>query len=139
MEYLEQSIKIMEYVNSVYERTTNESEYVKIDDIKRGFEVSEYYGTLTKIERRRYTKSYLVDFFKGYKPLSKNYRERCNIGGMNERNVIICMRERSEEIGKDKLEADQVEEKTNQVEEEADQREEEADQIEEEVDQSKRR
>jgi phage/plasmid-associated DNA primase len=88
-EYLEQSMKVMEFFNMNYVKTDNSEDYIKIDEIKEDFFVSEYYNSLTKIEKRRYTKKYFTEFLESYKPLRRYYRERIKMGGIDLRNVII--------------------------------------------------
>ncbi len=88
-EYLEQSMKVMEFFNMNYVKTDNNEDYIKIDDVRDNFFTSEYYNSLTKQEKRRYTKKYFTDFLETYKPLRKYYKERIKIKNEDFRNVII--------------------------------------------------
>ncbi len=78
-------MKVMEFFNMNYVKTENSEDYIKIDEIKEDFFVSEYYNSLTKIEKRRYTKKYLDEFLESYKPLRRYYRERIKINGIDYR------------------------------------------------------
>jgi phage/plasmid-associated DNA primase len=88
-EYLEQSIKLMEFLNERYVKTDKEEDFIKIDDIKDEFTLSDFYENLTKIEKRKYNKKYFTDFFSNYKPLRLHYRERKKIDGVDYRNILI--------------------------------------------------
>ncbi len=72
-----------------YVKTENSEDYVKIDEIRENFFTSEYYNSLTKQEKRRYTKTYFTNFLETYKPLRKYYRERIKIKTEDYRNIII--------------------------------------------------
>lgn len=89
LEYLEQSIKIMEYFNENYEKTDDEKNFIKIDDIKDGFLASDFYINLTKLEKRKYSKKYFIEFFEKYKPLAKFYKDRKKIDSIDHRNVLL--------------------------------------------------
>ncbi len=92
-EYLEQSMKVMEFFNMNYVKTENNEDYIKITDVCDNFLTSEYYNSLTKQEKRRYTKKYFNDFLETYKPLRKYYRERIQIKEERVRNVLINHKE----------------------------------------------
>ena len=82
-------MKVMEFFNMNYVKTDNNEDYIKIDDVRDNFFTSEYYNSLTKQEKRRYTKKYFTDFLETYKPLRKYYKERIQINDERVRNVII--------------------------------------------------
>lgn len=89
LEYLEQSIKIMEYFNENYEKTDDEKDFIKIDDIKDGFLASDFYENLTKLEKRKYSKKYFIEFFEKYRPLAKHYKDRKKIDTIDHRNILL--------------------------------------------------
>ena len=89
LEYLEKSIKIMEYFNENYEKTNDEKDFIRIDDIKDGFLASDFYINLTKLEKRKYSKKYFIEFFEKYKPLAKFYKDRKKIDSIDHRNILI--------------------------------------------------
>ncbi len=97
-EYLEQSIKIMEFFNDNYERTENEKDFIKIEDIKDAFLSSDFYINLTKLEKRKYSKKYFIEFFEKYPPLRKNYRERLNNIPERPWNVLIKIKKKEYNI-----------------------------------------
>jgi hypothetical protein len=59
------------------------------EDIKEGFLASDFYANLTKLEKRKYSRKYFIEFFEKYRPLVKFYRERTTIDYVDYRNVLI--------------------------------------------------
>ncbi len=60
-----------------------------LGDVCDNFFTSEYYNSLMKIEKRRYTKKYFTEFLETYKPLRRYYKERIQIKGIDLRKIII--------------------------------------------------
>ena len=82
-QYLELSCNIVQWFKDHYKYVNDSKEFCKIKDVYDNFIKSEYYQNLTKNERRRYNKSFFVDyiekniFFKNY--YYEKYNKSTNI------------------------------------------------------------
>jgi hypothetical protein len=60
--YLELSCNIVQWFKNTYEKT-QDGVYCKLKDVFNDFTLSEYYANLTKNDKRKYNKSYFVNYF----------------------------------------------------------------------------
>lgn len=82
--YLEMSCNIVQWFKENYEYTGINDHVQKVKDIFELFSNSNYYANLSKIEKRKYNKSYFSEYFESNIFFRKYYHERSN----NIRNVI---------------------------------------------------
>lgn len=83
--YLELSCNIVQWFKNNYIETNDNKDVVKIKDVFDEFTDSDYFFNLSKLERRKYNKSFFVDYFETNIFLRKFYKERHN----NVRNVLL--------------------------------------------------
>jgi hypothetical protein len=60
--YLESSCNILSWFKETFELTKNKDDIIKVKDIYELFTKSFHYDNMTKVERRKYNKSYFVEF-----------------------------------------------------------------------------
>ena len=60
--YLESSCNILSWFKETFELTKNKEDIIKVKDIYELFTKSFHYDNMTKVERRKYNKSYFVEF-----------------------------------------------------------------------------
>lgn len=82
--YLEMSCNIVQWFKENYEYTGNTDNVQKVKDIFEHFSNSNYYANLSKLEKRKYNKSYFSEYFETNIFFRKYYHERSN----NIRNII---------------------------------------------------
>jgi phage/plasmid-associated DNA primase len=82
--YLEMSCNIVLWFKENYQNTNDEKDIIKIKDIYEKFSTSEYYFNLSKVEKRKYNKSYFIEYFETNIFFRKHYLARDG----NIRNVI---------------------------------------------------
>ena len=80
--------KIFDWFEDLYE-FTEEKKGIKLIDIYKLFKSSEYYISLTKLEKRKYNKKYLTNLFSTNNELSKYYNERKKINGISMNNMLM--------------------------------------------------
>jgi phage/plasmid-associated DNA primase len=89
MSYMAMSSNILTWIKENYEKTNNQTDYIKINDVFKLFTKSNYFYGMTKIDQRKYNRTYFVTeisesiFFKKYT------KERIQINGKSLRNVIM--------------------------------------------------
>ena len=79
-DYMESSIEIFEWFNETYEKIENYTinEYITIMDINMELKNSEFYDSLVKNEKRKFTKDKLIKIFKENPLFSRYFREETN-------------------------------------------------------------
>jgi len=82
--YLEMSCDIVQWFKEKYELTEKKEDMCQIKDIYEEFVTSEYHSHLTKAERKKYTKTYVYEYFKTNIFFKKYYHERFG----NLRNIM---------------------------------------------------
>ena len=82
--YLELSCNIVQWFKDNYKYNKNE-DLLKIKDIFINFNESSFFQNLTKFEKRKYNKTFFVDYVKTNIFFKKYYKDRYK----NQRNVII--------------------------------------------------
>jgi len=80
LKYIESSIEIFEWFNETFEKIENytENDYILISDINNALKISEYYQTISKLEKRKLTKEKLIKIFMENPLYNKYYREEKN-------------------------------------------------------------
>jgi phage/plasmid-associated DNA primase len=82
--YLELSCNILQWFKENFKYTKNKKDFLKLKDIYSMFCDSGYYSNLTKLEKRKYNKSFFIEHFQTNIFLCKYYQDRYN----NYSNVI---------------------------------------------------
>ena len=82
--YLELSCNIVQWFKDNYKHTGDKKDFLKIKDIYDNFTSSEFYTTLTKMEKRKYNKTFFIEYFEKNIFLSKYFYER----HLNTTNII---------------------------------------------------
>lgn len=88
-EYVKMSSNILNWVYDEYEKTTSETDIVKLCDMFNNFRSSEYYNNLPKIEKIKYCKKNFVDEISHNLFLKKYYYLRKKIKGINYNTILI--------------------------------------------------
>jgi len=70
---------------TLHDLYSEDKHYIKLKDLFEEFKMSDYYYNLTKAERRKYNKSYFVNYFQTDNCLKKHYKDRKE----NYRTIII--------------------------------------------------
>lgn len=76
--YLEMSCNIVQWFKDNYEHTGNNTDICKIKDIYEDFSQSSYYFNLSKMEKRKYNKSFFINYIEENIFFRKYYVERYN-------------------------------------------------------------
>lgn len=76
--YLELSCNIVQWFKDTYELTNDKNDFIQVKDIYSYFLKSEYYLNLTKQERRKYNKTYFLEYFQTNIFFRKYFVERFN-------------------------------------------------------------
>lgn len=74
--YLELSCSILQWFKSTYQKSELKTDCVKLKDVYELFVQSDYYVNLSKVDKKKYTKSYFIEYFKTNIFLRKYYSER---------------------------------------------------------------
>jgi hypothetical protein len=74
--YLELSCNIVQWFKDNYELTNNKNDTIKIKDLFEDFTNSEYYTNLSKNEKRKYNKSYFIEYIQNNIFFRKYYIEK---------------------------------------------------------------
>jgi hypothetical protein len=76
-EYIESSIEIFEWFNNTYEKIDNynKNDYISLMEINMELKNSEYYETLPKNEKRKFTKEKIINLFRGNVIYSTYFKE----------------------------------------------------------------
>jgi phage/plasmid-associated DNA primase len=83
--YLEMSCDILQWFKESFSETKNNKDFIKITDIYETFiKDQKVYPNLTRAEKKKYTKKYIVEYFQTNVFLRKYYSERYS----NIRNVV---------------------------------------------------
>ena len=82
--YLELSCNIVQWFKDHYKEAHTDKKYCKINDVYNNFTCSNYYYNLSKADKRKYNKSYFIDYFTNNIFFRKYYSDRYN----NIRHVI---------------------------------------------------
>lgn len=92
-EYLEKSCNILGWFKENYSVTDNSNNIVTIKHIHDKFKESEYYVTLSKLEMRKYTYSYFIEYFKGNLVTKKCYKLDYDriVNGIRVRHTHVIM------------------------------------------------
>ncbi len=79
-QYMEQSFEIFEWFNETFHKIENysENDYVSISDINEILKTSEYFGTLSKNEKRKITREKLITLFMDNPFYKKYYQDEIN-------------------------------------------------------------
>ena len=76
--YLELSCNLVSWFKDNYEFTGNKTDICKVKDIYDVLTESSYFFNLSKFEKQKYNKSYLIEYMKTNIFMSKYYKERSN-------------------------------------------------------------
>ena len=76
--YLELSCNILQWFKENFKYTKNKKDFLKLKDIYSMFCASGYYSNLTKLEKRKYNKSFLIEYFQTNILIYKYYTDRYN-------------------------------------------------------------
>jgi phage/plasmid-associated DNA primase len=91
--YLELSCNILQWFKESYVKTESNNDFVKIADMFDNFKMSEFYFNLSKDEKRKYNKSYFVNYISTNSYFKKFYKDDFKITvnkvQMHARNVIV--------------------------------------------------
>lgn len=82
--YLELSCNIVQWFKENYTHTNNQKDVIKITDIYDKFKISEYFTTLTKQEKKKYNKTFFMDYIQNNSFFRPYYNDRYN----NIRNIL---------------------------------------------------
>ena len=74
--YLEMSCDIISWFKNTFELTNNKDDILKVKEIYEIFRCSDHYENMTKIERKKYNKSYFVNYIETNKFFNKYYCSR---------------------------------------------------------------
>lgn len=79
--YMKNSIEIFEWFNETFERVDNKTDdtYISFTDIYDTFKSSEYYESLTKKEKREYSRDKIIKIFRDNPLYKKIYRDETNV------------------------------------------------------------
>ncbi len=75
-EYLQKSCYILQWFKDNYVLTNDKNNIVKIAEIFNDFKYDEHYINLTKAEKKKYTKRYLIEYFANNIITKKYYKEK---------------------------------------------------------------
>lgn len=95
--YLELSCNIVQWFKDNYEISDNEKDVCKIKDLFAEFTQSEFYQNLSKLEKRRYNKSFFVDYIEHNIFFKKYYNPKYSIYT----NVILGWRKKVDSTSDD--------------------------------------
>jgi phage/plasmid-associated DNA primase len=90
--YLELSCNIVQWFKDNYVYTEDKNDIIKIKDLYAEFVISPYFANLTKAEKKKYNKSFFVDYIQSNLFFRKFYVERKN----NIRNIILQWKKNDE-------------------------------------------
>jgi len=88
--YLEMSCNIVQWFKDNYELTTDKNDYIQVKDIYAKFTQSEYYLNLPRNEKRKYNKSYFLEYYQTNIFFRKYFSERLN----NIRSIVKFWKEK---------------------------------------------
>jgi len=91
-QYLALSCDILQWFKDNYQKGTSEDK-LKIKEIYEKFILSDYYTNMSRLEKRKYNKSYFVEYFSTNIFMREYYHERIN----NIRNIITGWKLKDEE------------------------------------------
>jgi hypothetical protein len=83
--YLELSCNIVQWFKENYVKTDEQNNFIQIKELYEQFSHSDYFFTLSKVERRTYNKSFFIKYIEDNIYFRNSYKER----HQNVRNVII--------------------------------------------------
>jgi len=92
--YLEMSCNIVQWFKDNYTLTNNKNDFIQVKDIYADFVLSDYYVNLSKSERRKYNKSYFLEYFQSNIFFRKYFVERYN----NIRSLLKEWKEKETEV-----------------------------------------
>lgn len=90
--YLESSCDILSWFKEKYKKTNNKNDIIQIKDINELFSTSSYFSNLSKMEKRKYNKTFLTEYFRTNIFLKTYYTERSK----KYRNFIHSWKEKYE-------------------------------------------
>ncbi len=76
--YLEMSCNIVQWFKDNYNLTNNKTDFIQVKDIYADFVLSDYYVNLSRSERRKYNKTYFLEYFQTNIFFRKYFVERYN-------------------------------------------------------------
>jgi len=76
--YLEMSCNIVQWFKDNYTLTNNKNDFIQVKDIYADFVLSDYYVNLSRSERRKYNKTYFLEYFQTNIFFRKYFAERYN-------------------------------------------------------------
>jgi phage/plasmid-associated DNA primase len=86
--YINESFTILKMFKDYYEPNDEPKDFIKISDVYSLISTCPSYINLTKAEKRKYNKTYFVDFFASHSDFNGIYYERKAINGKAERNIL---------------------------------------------------
>ncbi|AYV84787.1 MAG: DNA primase [Hyperionvirus sp.] len=86
--YLELSSNLLGWITESYEKTTNQLDIVKLAEMYKIFQSSEYYNNLSKADKRKYNYKTFVQEIEENQFIKKYYIERKRINGVDYRSIL---------------------------------------------------
>lgn len=87
-EYISKSYFLLNILKAVTVKTDNKDDYIKIQDFYDLVKGHDIYTNLSKIEKKKFNKKYIIDFFSENKYTSSNYFERKKMNNIDHRNIL---------------------------------------------------
>jgi len=88
------SCNIVQWFKDNYTLTNNKNDFIQVKDIYADFVLSDYYVNLSRSERRKYNKTYFLEYFQTNIFFRKYFAERC----YNLRSVLKEWKEKETEV-----------------------------------------
>ena len=100
-EYLEESCESFQWIESIYKKSDNQNDIIKISDIYTEFEKSDYKCQLSRAKQRELTKKEFTKQIAGMVFLKPHYCYRKNIDGVDIYNILCGYKEKDEDDEED--------------------------------------